>query len=250
MGLFINDNDHPDVYGNSGDIAEPNQEYFKYDYFGEMIEEQKKINRELANSFREMKSLNVQHNLTQSKNWKDVRDQLNELKVSNIEHAEFERQAMEWLATLDRNNRKLQGILEHGDTMKQGIIEQVKNLEQSNAKITDQLANYETTSQDLAMKINELTEASKEMSEQISRQGDNQDNVMNRLENQEALMEKTLRQIDHFRSILFERTNHIAEKIESSYDMTSSYVYKLITGSEQPVSMYMKEREKVENKKD
>lgn len=61
---------------------------------------------------------------------------------------------------------------------------------------------------------------------------DKQDEVLNRLEHQEALTEKITRQIEYFRSILFERTNYLAEKIESGYHHTSSYIANLMGNSD------------------
>jgi superfamily II DNA/RNA helicase len=41
--------------------------------------------------------------------------------------------------------------------------------------------------------------------------------IEKRMETQEALLSKISRQLDNFRSILFERTHHIAEKIEKAW---------------------------------
>src|SRR5699024_12866080 len=66
--------------------------------------------------------------------------------------------------------------------------------------------------------------------------------MLDRLENQEALMEKFHRQISEFRSILFERSSFLAEKIEDSYNLTSSYFYQLVSGSDTPLTLYMDQR--------
>lgn len=58
--------------------------------------------------------------------------------------------------------------------------------------------------------------------------------MLKRLDTQEALLDKLGRQLNHVRSILFERTNYLVDKIDEGYKLTSSYVYKLMTGSEQP----------------
>ncbi|MDQ6597448.1 hypothetical protein E2K98_06635 [Bacillus salipaludis] len=72
--------------------------------------------------------------------------------------------------------------------------------------------------------------------------------VLTRLDRQEALTEKILRQINHIRSILFERTNYLATKIEDGYKVTSTYVYKLMTGSEQPLTFLLRNDKKEESK--
>ncbi|CAM4078550.1 hypothetical protein [Lederbergia lenta] len=61
-------------------------------------------------------------------------------------------------------------------------------------------------------------------------------------------MEKVVRQIDHIRSILFERMTYLAEKVENGYRLTSSYVYKLMTGANQPFALFMANEKQKEKK--
>jgi len=73
------------------------------------------------------------------------------------------------------------------------------------------------------------------MATEIAKQESLQHSVVNRLENQEALAEKMLRQMENLRSILYERTNYLAEKIEKGYASTSSYIYKMMKTNKDPV---------------
>ncbi|MEH7491948.1 hypothetical protein [Neobacillus niacini] len=92
-------------------------------------------------------------------------------------------------------------------------------------------------------------ELQKQLSEKISKQEEFQTGVLTRLDQQEALTEKISRQLNHIRSILFERTNYLAEKIDEGYKITSSYVYNLMTGSDQPVTFYLMNNKKGEKQK-
>ncbi|MEH7013844.1 hypothetical protein V7087_24050 [Neobacillus niacini] len=92
-------------------------------------------------------------------------------------------------------------------------------------------------------------ELQKQLSEKISKQEEFQTGVLNRLDQQEALTEKIARQINHIRSILFERTNYLAEKIDEGYKLTTSYVYNLMTGSDQPITFYLMNSKKGEKQK-
>jgi vacuolar-type H+-ATPase subunit I/STV1 len=89
-------------------------------------------------------------------------------------------------------------------------------------------------------------ELQKQLSEKISKQEEFQTGVLTRLDQQEALTEKIARQLNHIRSILFERTNYLAEKIDEGYKITSSYVYNLMTGSDQPITFYLMNNKKGE----
>ncbi|WP_010531329.1 hypothetical protein [Lentibacillus jeotgali] len=242
MGLFINHNEHPKVFKNDSKILEPNQGYFHKDNFADMLNEQKEINQSLTNAFHEIKTLHYRQQHANASKWKNIGDQLQALNDREHEHQTFEHQAMEWLATLDKNNQKLQHILENEDTMRKEVAGQVETLNEFSRDIVERLAAYEVVNQETAQQMNELAAMNREMADRVAGQDKAQEEMVDRLESQEALMEKVQRQISEFRSILFERSSYLAEKIEDSYNLTSSYFYKLVSGSDQPLTLYMDQR--------
>lgn len=248
MGLFINTGKHPTVFMNQDDIKEPNQGYFKIDFFSELVKEQKKINNSLANSFQQLKFMHQKQNRTQAKEWEALGQQLDVLKDCNLQHEKFERNAKEWLTMLDENNKELYSMLKEEGLEKQDVMDEITLVSQSNQEIADQLDKYEAFNQQLTTQMNELFNLQKVMADKLASQDENQNRTLDHLENQEALMEKTLRQVTQIRSILFERTTYLAGKIEDSYKLTSSFVYKLVTGSDQPLT-FMMNHKKEETKK-
>ncbi|MGY0694925.1 hypothetical protein ACW2QC_19520 [Virgibacillus sp. FSP13] len=250
MGLFMNKGEHPDVFMNQSSIEEPNQSFFKIDYFKELVKSQKKMNDSLFRSFHELEFLYQQQQHTQAREWKEIGDQLHALKECNLQHEKFKRDAMEWLTMLDENNKDMHRLLEEEGLLKQGVLEEINSVNQSNQEIVNQLGKYEFFHEQLTNQMNELFDLHKEMSSKIANQDENQNKTLNHLEKQEALMEKAVRQITHLRSILFERTNFLAEKIENSYKLTSSFVYNLVTGSDQPLTFRMSQKKEEAKKSD
>ncbi|SFB30562.1 hypothetical protein SAMN04488072_11483 [Lentibacillus halodurans] len=250
MGLFINKNKHPSVFQNDGNILEPNQAYYHKDNFSDMINEQKEINQTLSKAFQELKTLYHREQHANTSKWENIGDQLRALRDREREHETFERQAMEWLAKLDKNNQQLQYIMENENTMKKEVAGRVESLNTASQKIVERLAAYEAVNQDMAQQMTALAELNREMADQMTGQDQAQENVLNRLESQGALMEKVHRQISELRSILFERSSYLAEKIEDSYNLTSSYFYKLMNGSDQPLTLYMDQRKAGSEKRD
>ena len=57
---------------------------------------------------------------------------------------------------------------------------------------------------------------------QLSIHEEHQVDVLKQLDKQEALTEKISRQLNHIRSIIFERTNYLATKLEDGYKLTAS----------------------------
>ncbi len=122
------------------------------------------------------------------------------------------------------------------------IVHQLNEISTSNQKHSE----YEELIIHLLKTQEELQ---KQLSEKISKQEEFQTGVLTRLDQQEALTEKISRQLNHIRSILFERTNYLAEKIDEGYKITSSYVYNLMTGSDQPITFYLMNNKKGEKQK-
>lgn len=204
MGIFINRKEHPDVFESNGNIFAPNQDFIKKDNLSEFIDAQKRANVSQINDLNEMKLRFHEQEDIQSNHWNELTGQLNELKTNNQSQKEFEEQMIRWLKALDEKYGQLQ------------------------------MANLE-----LSLQISAQMELQKQLSKKFSNQEEFQVGVLNRLDQQEALTEKISRQLNHIRSILFERTNFLAQRMEEGYKLTSSYVYNLMTGSDQPLTFYM-----------
>lgn len=245
MGLFINNNDHPEVYKNVKNIQAPNQELYKMDYLSELIIQQREANEALTHSFLDLKILYEQQEKTHTNQWSEIGNQLDELRDIHLKHEKFEGEVIDWLAKLDdKNDQEKENEL----ALKKEWLDQMTKLNEMNAEIVQRLKQSESANEELHSKIKQQIEIQKEMQEDVSQQKVLQDQVSSRLENQEALTEKILREISHLRSVLFERASFLADKIENGFKLTSAYVYKLMNGNDQSLTLLMNP-EKKESKK-
>ncbi|MHA6259809.1 hypothetical protein ACXYMX_07795 [Sporosarcina sp. CAU 1771] len=140
-----------------------------------------------------------------------INHQLDALK--SIIMQEKQTQANQWQSAKNR----LDDLLEN---------EHVENL-----TIRNQVQDVSKLSQEIVEILNKNLVYQEELTKQISSQEEIQQDLLKRLDKQEGLTEKVLRQMDFIRSILYERTNFLAEKIENSYSMTSSYMARLFSKS-------------------
>ncbi|GHH96851.1 hypothetical protein [Neobacillus kokaensis] len=246
MGLYINKKQLPGLYKNLNEIKEPNQAYSKQDFLTELMKQQDKTNTALQNSLSELKSRSLVQEQSQLHQWTQVDRQLQELRKSNLEQKDFETQIVHFLQSLNEKNGDFQRILENEALLKEDIIENVNRLSASIQEISNRLEKQGETNQMLSQRLNEQLELQKDAT---AKQEDFQEDVLLRLDNQEALTEKIVRQLNHIRSIIFERTNFLASKIEDGYKLTSSYVYKLMTGSDKPLTFFMLNQQKEEKHK-
>ncbi len=218
MGLFINKSEHPGVFQLEGEVGGPNQSYYKTDHFADIIQEQKNFNELLTKEVKDIKIRHQQYEFTEAKKGNELRSRLEHLYKKTTKHEKFEQEAREWLQVLEKKNHELKHLMEDEQDVKQEyIVEKLDHVSKSNQEIMSQLSNYKSLSEQLTSQMNELYMLHQQMAEQISKQDEKQDKVLDDFENQEALMEKTFRQVDNLRSILFERTYHIVEKIENSW---------------------------------
>ena len=81
-------------------------------------------------------------------------------------------------------------------------------------------------------KVNEQNQFRQIINEQFNNLEDGQKELTIRVDNQEGLMEKILRQIDHVRTSLFERTSFLEEKMEKIYHASIASFQKIKNGSE------------------
>lgn len=118
------------------------------------------------------------------------------------------------------------------------------NLKQLNDRYSEQqevetevakvLGKYSDKNEELSSKIEQQIELQQELASQMAKQEVFQYDVMNRLDKQEALTERMMRKMDHFRTLLYERTNLLTEKIEQGYTSTSAYIHKIMRVRKEP----------------
>jgi len=249
MGLFINNDRHPDVFRNNIQIDEPNQKTFKSNHLTEMLEQQQKTNEDLQHSFNELKDLYEKQSNKQTNQMRRFGNRLYELKKGNLHIENNERLVMESLRNLDEKNAKIQATLDSELLVKQEVMDKMNNLSRSHHEVVNRLDKAALANQQLELKVDEQLDLQKQISQHIASQEDTHSAVLKRLETQEALTEKVLRQIDYFRSVLFERTNHLAEKIDNGYNHVSLYLTKLMTEGELPLARFKVIQKPKENKR-
>ncbi|WP_042143238.1 hypothetical protein [Paucisalibacillus sp. EB02] len=250
MSLFINTNSHPNLFKNNDSIEGPNQSYFKSDYLKELLAEQYRVNDVFQKSMKSLRISFQKQRYNEGNRWRNVVQDINLIKEKNKHHEEFEKQTREWITMLERNSQELHRIAHENSTVNQDILKEIYRIHQSNEDIMQQLMKLDTTNEQFSNKIGEMADKQQIMADQVSSQHEKQDRVMDQLENQEALMEKSNLQLSNLRSIIFERTGYIADKIEESYKLTSSVLYKFLTGTDKPLTLMMNNQKKQVNKKD
>ncbi|MDL4842997.1 hypothetical protein [Aquibacillus rhizosphaerae] len=216
MAVFINIGKHPDIFKNKKNIKEPNQQSFRVNYLTELINEQRNINQSFITSFSELKDVHERHYHMQASNWERIDKQFSELTERQSKQEQFEYQVKQWLSNLDKSENNLHAMLENEQILNKTILEQIKELSQSNQEIVRGLTEYDVYNNQLNEKVDLLFNQQDTLNDQFTNQVENQNEMIGRMENQEALLEKAVREINNIRSIVYERVSYLIEKIENS----------------------------------
>ena len=263
MGLFINEDQYPELFKNTRHVQTQNQRSYRFDDWTEFLKEQKRANQELNQAFLILNQLHQKQASKQEHQWQEIGGQIGELRQINFQREAFEKFALELLEKIEQQQRE--GV-ELEEKQKREIFEQIEmtylsngeirqRLEQLSSigeKIVTQVAKQELSQEQLSHQLHELQQETvnklgeqetkqQTLDKQMEKQDARHQELIARLEKQEAVSEKIIREIQHIRSVLFERASYLAEKIENGYKLTSSYFQKIVHGSNPPSS----EKEKV-----
>lgn len=152
------------------------------------------------------------------------------------------------LQHLKEHNYQLTESITNEKVMNQAILDQLSFQDQQLRNTNSQYENYVNLAQNLSEQLLQQEKILKELDEKIQVHDVYHSTVMNRLDKQDAFNEKVIRQLDHLKSIVYERVGTIMEKIESSYQSTTDYFTGIFnqSGFMKPFLLSSRPKEKTE----
>lgn len=240
LGPFMNRKDHPEVFTSDLECLELNsQRVFTIDSFTEWVSEQKEANLALQRQLYYLESLLEQQDNRQSEKFQTFQNCLEELHEREFSQQQFENEVIESFVQLHAENHSIQRKLEEERQFNRTVAAQVEQVSKSTNGIAEHLEEVLVGNEAIALGLNKQFMEQENLSKQLDKQEVVQEIILDRLDRQEGLTEKILKQMDQLRSIIFERSTMLAEKIEGSYLTTSHYISKLLKGNEQPTNSFM-----------
>ncbi|OCA90501.1 hypothetical protein A8F94_01030 [Bacillus sp. FJAT-27225] len=235
MGLFVNKHIR-NLFKTNRDLPANNQEEARSSRLSELIEEQQKTNKQLLESISEIKPRYDQLQESQTAQWNDVKEKIGNLEIQGQKREKFEHTILARVNQLDHTSLQNQNSLLANERLIKSVVEQVHTIKEAKHDFANRLERTEASQNQLIVQMDEQMQIQKDMAGRLANNEGFQAEVLERIDKQEALTDKIFHQLNHIRSIVFERTNYLATKIEEGYSLTSSYVYKLMTGSDQPLT--------------
>ncbi|MCM3357166.1 MAG: hypothetical protein ABS938_00880 [Psychrobacillus psychrodurans] len=259
MGLFINDSQHPGVFKNNGELKASNQVEFRSNYLSDFMLSQEATNQSVLENISRLNNSQQQYGDQQITHWNEINKRLEYLKDLNMQHEQVEKQIQTGLQKLEQQNEKLHHLITEEQLGRQRLMEHIEHLDETNHHIKVRLDSSEETNGVIVKKLDDLSLKNVEVlsnmdqmtafqheaitkideqhqfhhtiAQQMSGLEESQKGLTSRVDLQEGLLEKIMRQIDHIRFSLYERTNFIEEKMEKLYQTSIASFQKIKNGS-------------------
>lgn len=231
MGISKNSNVEPNIFHMKNKDISSNQKEFRVNFLQQLLLEQLKMNHSLRNSVEHVsKSLQIT-NSTQTNHHQLMIDKLHNHEQF-YEHMQQYIQKQEMtnelilnkLTALEERNEAILEKMEAERLLTQAILDQQSTHDQALSKLTANLEEEES----VITQIKKQDELFNEFNSKLELQEVFHNTVMERLDQQEGIMKKIIGELDHLRSIIYERASHIAEKIEENVRLITKPIQHFI----------------------
>ncbi|MEA1852429.1 hypothetical protein MKX67_12430 [Cytobacillus sp. FSL W7-1323] len=211
-----------------------NQDVYRKNYLSNLLEEQSQLNHKVSKQHRDL-----QHQLEET-----YEDLMSFAKDESIRHEKNIQQYNEdWTAlqsayqAQEQNQLEMNGYLQQIENKNEELLIQLRTSQSSYETLLAQSSIQETAILELSRKLDNLEKPTEKILEELTVITDDQatikdkietqdiyhQSVMEKLESQDALNEKLSRQIDHLKSIIFERTAYLTENFKSLISPVKSF---------------------------
>ncbi|TKC19341.1 hypothetical protein [Robertmurraya kyonggiensis] len=233
MGLYQDPKVKPKVFHSIKNSS--NQKEFRRSYLQDIFDGQATINKSLAKSVKQVrhfiKSTRESQNnqMTEVINKLKQKEELDSQVLHFIEQQEqITESLLQRLELLEKNNGALLEKMKADGLLTQAILEQQSVQDTILSKIADKLDENEAISEQLKKQ----DEVYDEFSNKLNLQEVFHNTVMERLDQQEGLIKKINGEIDHLRSVIYERASHIVESIENNFQRITSPIQRFLVSKD------------------
>ncbi|WP_433958095.1 hypothetical protein [Cytobacillus horneckiae] len=229
----------PPLYLNSPDDS--NQTVYRLHYLYEILEKQNRFNHEIIENFEE-----VDHRLNESFHQVEQlfanasSKQQNEFELFNQKlhtqdgriaalvdsvyaNQEKQQKLLSQLSQLKEANSDILNTIEEESQIHQEILAQMNYQDAAVQDISRKLDRFDETTEKIIDQMNEHEQISKEIKLQSDAHEIYHQTVMERMNQQDALSEKIIRQLEHLKSVIYERAVFLGEHIKTVVKPVKSF---------------------------
>lgn len=237
------------------EISSSNQKFLRVTYMQEFIKNQQLVNNKLSKAAINVNRLFQESRSEQTQYFDSIYNQLEKQEaattpmLTNIETQQtVSKMMIERLAALEKLNTDIMKKIQNEGCISEAIIDQLTLQDQSIRDLSGRFNHYERLQEIMAGQLEQHIELEEAIKEKLQMQEVFHQSVMERISHQEAVTEKVSRDLDHLKTIVFERVSFLAEKVEENFKHMKEYIFNLFTkgGSYKEYSITKPRREKEE----
>ena len=195
---------------------------------GELNGQQQQAEQRITDRLERLEAQNKDLQSTAADEQQEIKKLLDHMEQIRVSYTKLEQQ----LRQIAGSHGKVSGQLEQQAAVNGRIVERLDQHQELNREISRQLEQFSLITDEMLKRLEELSGSNAEvkdkmdeqhalqhtMANQISTIEETQKELVGRVEGHEGVMDKLIRQIDHLRSVLYERTSFLEEKIEKVYE--------------------------------
>ena len=215
MGLYINRNQQ-NIYRTEKPVGN-NQDIYVYNRASELAKAQKKYNEMMQRNIVELHEMYASHQKADDTKWGYLQNQFKAFETFGKDQETVVQEVLQQINTVEAEQRKLLQTLKMEQSTVQNSEDKWRELAEAYEKILLRLETIMKEHEIFSQKMQEQLLNQEKISKLWKVQHHKLDQLDKRIENQEAMSEKITRQLEYLRSVLFERTHYLAEKIEELY---------------------------------
>lgn len=236
-------NENENVYKSEEQLHAPNQQIFIRSHMSEVLEEHNNVQQSIIKSIRRLNSQMAGQGMKQQQNWDSIMDQLQILEKDSMNHKTMEQNVLDKLRILEDSQKSISIQIKEEGLSKQQITSHLTELKKSQQVLQEMMDSMQITNEKYHDKVEEQNQLQQVVMQTLKEKDVETEKVQERLESQEALLEKVVRQMDHFRGVMYERTNYLAKKLESSV----AYMLNKLTGVNDDKQEELQEKKEKQN---
>lgn len=223
MGIYFKDQLKGKLYQNKGHIKAHQQSEFYESHVSIWMKQQQQINDLMQRSMELMQRQSRFQEERQREKWDQINVQMKQLKEDKQQEKLMEK-LLAKMGQIEENQNNLKQEREKDKHFQQQVQEQMNQLMQQYRQMEEQLENITGQIENLELQAKETSQ---------------------RLEEQEAITQKIVRQLDFIRSIIFERTSYVTGKMDEYFQYVKDAISPSALHRNRPLFEEKVEKEKI-----
>jgi|GEM_PF-1581139 predicted nuclease with TOPRIM domain len=242
---------------NPAEMSSSNQKFLRVTYMQEFIKNQQLVNNKLSKSAINVNSLLQESRTEQTQHFDFIYNQLEKQEavttplLTNLETLQSVYKIIcERLDELETLNTHIMEKIQNEGHISQAIIDQLTLQDQSIRELAGRFKSYEGLQETMVSQLDLHIELEEQINEKLQMQEMFHQSLMERISHQEAITEKVSRDLDHLKTVVFERVSYLAEKVEDHFKYMKDYIFNLFSkgGSYKEYSITKPKREKEQSR--